>query len=79
MEDIQHDNKPHRLLQIYICGGHSVGKTRLSEEIIKLYPQLHYINEVGRTALKVMNISRDDLKDIKIRQDYQKKVCIFIL
>jgi nicotinamide riboside kinase len=63
-------NKQH----IFLCGGHSVGKTTLMHEILKLRPSLKKITELGRLILNELQITREDLNLIEKRTLYQTKL-----
>jgi hypothetical protein len=61
-------------VRVFFCGSHSVGKTTLSQEILKRFPTFGFLKEVGRSVLHDMNITREDLNIREIRKVYQKNV-----
>lgn len=63
--------------RIFLCGSHSVGKTTLADELAKdkkYLGEFKRLHEVGRSALKLQNITRDDLSNDDIRYTYQFEV-----
>ena len=49
-----------KMLRVFICGAHSVGKTTLVDEVGKELPNIHKQAEVARKVIKDLNLRRED-------------------
>ena len=49
----------HTPLQVYLCGGHSTGKTTLQREVCKV-SRLQAVTEVARQVITRLGLTRED-------------------
>jgi nicotinamide riboside kinase len=67
----------HRPVRVFICGGHSVGKTTLKDRLAKDF-KFRTIEEIGRSLLQKMGITREDLEKEATRKTYQQEVSKYL-